>query len=182
MSLRLSLSVAAPYEFVSRYDSAIDMGPTPEPGEAPTRADGESDESFQRRADEWAAPVKAWLKPLRVARETGDYAAILKPGGTPTRIKLRQVTASMWARLDGYTDRLNETRAQQLIFRAGVMGVTGDVPAEIYGVMAPAKDPEFPDLGDIMSPAFVDAFTGQERVIFEVASHLLEVRRKPPGN
>ena len=89
MSLKLSTSVAESYAFISRYDDAINLGPEPDLGPAPERADGESDESFKARADAWAAPLRAWERPLNVARETGDYGPVTLPGVRPLLFKLR---------------------------------------------------------------------------------------------
>ena len=175
MSLKLSTSVTESYAFISRYDDAISLGPEPDLGPAPERADGESDEAFKARADAWAAP-------LNVARETGDYSPVTTSGIRPLFFKLRPVTVSQWGRLDAYLDRLPQSAQLQLVFRCAVIGLDGEVPmAALDKSMSRAVDKAFPDLGLIMPECFVDLFARHERVISEVAFHVYSLRR-PPGN
>ncbi len=182
MSLKLSASVAEPYGFISRHDSAINIGPMPDPGEMPARLDGEKDDAYRARLEAWRAPLVEWRRPLDVARETGDYAPILVDGAKPTKFRLRQIPASLWAKLDGYTAHLPDTQHAQLIFRVAVVGLDGDIPMEAMDKKyARAVDKAFADLGPIQPEAFVDLFTGAEKVIDEIAVHVSE-RRRPSGN
>lgn len=178
MSLKLYTSIASDYAFISRFDSAIDLGPTPDVGEPPTRLDGESDAAFRARAEVWAAPVREWERPLTLARETGDYTKILKPGEAPTIFKLRQLTASTWAKIDRYVDGLSDRERAQLVVRCAVVGVEGLPLDKAHG---PAVDKARPDLGPIRTEAFIDLFTGHDSTIVEIASHAYD-RRKSPGN
>ena len=182
MSLKLSTSVTESYAFISRYDDAISLGPEPDLGPAPERTDGESDESLKARAEAWAAPLKAWERPLNVARETGDYSPVTTSGIRPLFFKLRPVTVSQWGRLDAYLDRLPQSAQLQLVFRCAVIGLDGEVPMPALDKsMSRAVDKAFPDLGPIMPECFVDLFARHERVISEVAFHVYSLRR-PPGN
>jgi hypothetical protein len=182
VSLKLSISVAEPYGFISRFDSAITLPPPPDPGPPPERLDGEDDAAFKARADVWAAPINEWRRPLDVARETGDYAPILRADAKPTIFRLRQIVASRWAALDRYTAALANTEHAQLLFRVGVVGLDGDFPVMLLDrKYDPARDPRFEDLGPIRPECFVDAFTGAEKVIDEIARHLV-AHRHAPGN
>lgn len=182
MSLKLSTSVAEVYGFISRHDSAINLPPPPEVGPMPERLDGEDDAAFKARADIWAAPINEWRRPLDVARETGDYAPILRPEVKPLIFRLRQITASRWAALDRYVAPLSNMEHAQLLFRLGVAGLDGDVPTHLYDKRyAEARDPRFEDLGAIRPECFVDAFTGHEKIIEEIARHLI-AHRHAPGN
>jgi hypothetical protein len=182
VSLKLSISVAEPYGFISRFDSACSHPPPPDVGKRPAQLDGESDADYQARLDTWSAPINEWRRPLDVARETGDYAPILHVGAKPTIFRLRQITASRWAALDRYTAALANTEHAQLLFRVGVVGLDGDFPVMLLDrKYDPARDPRFEDLGPIRPECFVDAFTGHERIIEEIAFHLV-AHRHAPGN
>lgn len=182
VSIKLSTSVAEPYGFISRHDSAISLGPMPDLGPQPVRAEGESDEAFKLRAEAWAAPIREWRRPLDVARETGDYTPILVDGAKPTKFRIRQIPASLWAKIDGHTAHLPDTQHAQLIFRVAVVGLDGEFPIEAMDKRyARAVDKAFADLGPIQPEAFVDLFTGAEKVIEEIAVHVID-RRKPSGN
>ncbi len=180
--IKLSASVAETFGFISRHDSAINLAPVPDVGMPPERGEGETVEAFKARFEAWRAPLTEWRRPLDVARETGDYTPILVEGARPTIFRLRQVPASLWAKLDGYTAGMHETQHAQLIFRVAVVGLDGEVPmAALDKKLAKAVDKAFADLGPIQPEAFVDLFTGHEEVIQEVATHVAQ-GRKPPGN
>lgn len=182
MSLKLHTSVAEVYGFISRFDTALTIGPEPEIGDPPTRREGEDDVAFKARADEWARPYVEWERPLKVARETGNYAPITNAEIKPMWFKLRQVPASLWAKYDRHADGMSNAQRAQLIFRLAVVGLDGDVPMQAYDKsMAPTVDRTFADLGPIRPEAFVDLFTGQEAVIVEIAAHVRD-RRHAPGN
>jgi hypothetical protein len=180
--IKLSASVAEPYGFISRHDSALNLGPVPDVGPFPVRADDESPEAFKARAEAWGAPIREWRRPLDVARETGDYTPILVEGARATVFRIRQIPASLWAKLDGYTAGMHETQHAQLIVRVAVIGLDGEVPiAALDKKYAKAVDKAFADLGPIQPEAFVDLLTGNEDVIQEIATHVVQ-GRKPPGN
>lgn len=182
MSLKLYTSAAAPYGFISRFDSALTIGPEPDVSNPPERRDGESDAAYKARVDVWAAPYVEWERPLKLARETGNYAPITAGNVQPLWFKLRQVPASLWAKYDRHADGMSNAQRAQLIFRIAVIGLDGDVPVEAYDkAMAPAVDRAFPDLGPIKPEAFVDLFTGHEMTIIEIAAHVRD-RRHAPGN
>lgn len=184
--IKLALSLTEPYRVISRYDSAIDLPPEPN-DPMPQRADGESDEAFEARAKAWAAPIREWGKPLRVARETGDYSAILKAGETPTVFVVRQISATEWLTLDGAlgrveakaTGRTEAARAMgHLLVRYAVLRLEG---APVAAMFPPVVDPAFPELGPIQPTAFVDLFTGSERILMEIAEVVGERRHTPPN-
>lgn len=182
VSLKLATSVAEVYGFISRHDSAINLPPPPEVGPPPVQLDGEDAAAFKARADAWAAPINAWRRPLDVARETGDYGPILRADVRPMIFRLRQIPASKWAALDRYVAPMSNAEHAQLIFRVGVINLDGEVPIQLLDAkFAPARDPRFEDLGAIRPECFVDFFTGHERVIDEIARHLI-AHRHAPGN
>lgn len=180
MSVKLALTLAEPYRVISRYDSAINLPPEPAIGPRPDRKDGESDEEFRARAEAWAAPLREWGKPLRVARETGDYKPILKDGEQPTIFVLRQITATEWTAIDSALARVDGSRAAMLLLaRIGVLRLEGDAPTAAN--LAPEVDAAFPELGKIQPPKFVDLFTGTERILLELAEVIVDRRHTPPN-
>lgn len=182
MSLKLHTSVADTYGFISRYDSAMTLGPEPELTDPPERKPGESDADYKARADAWAAPYVEWERPLKLARETGNYTPITAPDVKPLWFKLRQVPASLWAKYDRHAEGLSNAQRAQLIFRIAVVGLDGDVPMEAYDKkVAPAVDRTMSDLGPIRPEAFVDLFTGHEHTIIEIAAHVRDRRHAPPN-
>lgn len=207
--IKLALSLTEPYRVISRYDSAIDLPPEPN-DPMPQRTDGESDEAFEARAKAWAAPIREWGKPLRTARETGDYSAILKAGETPSAFIVRQVTATEWAKIDAASGRLQARIYNEVVQAQYVAGMPDEMIAEMmrdasrrfaralghllvrYAVegienapaaatFARAEDPAFPELGPIQPTAFVDLFTGSERILMEIAEVVGERRHTPPN-
>ena len=184
--IKLALSLAEPYKLISQYDSAIDLPPEPN-APMPRRAEGESDEAFKARAEAWAAPIREWGKPLRTARETGDYSAILKPGEVPTLFVIRQITSSEWLKLDAATARIIAKAggedagraAAYLLVRYAVLRLEGSAPPA--AALTPAVDADHPELGAIQPAAFIDLFTGNDRIILEIASVVGERRHTPPN-
>ena len=187
--IKLALSLAEPYKLISRYDSAINLGPEPKLPPPPERAADENLEAFEARAQAWAAPAREWGKPLRVARQTGDYSAILKPGETPTIFVVRQIPASEWLKLDAAIAKVEAQHADQpetlmrasfyMICRYAVIRVEGAAPPE--ATMAAAVDPDFPEIGPIQPVAFADLFTGNDRILREIAEVVVERRHTPPN-
>lgn len=183
MSLKLHTSLTEAYGFISRFDSAITLGPEPELGQPPPRLEGETAEAYRVRFDAWSAPYTEWERPLNLARATGNYTPITAPDVRPLWFRLRQIPMSMWAKIDRYTDGgMSDRERACLFFRVAVVGLDGDVPPMAHDKsMGPAVDKAYPDLGPIRTEAFVDLFTGHEAVVIEVATHVYE-RRKAPGN
>ncbi len=184
--IKLALSLTEPYRVISRYDSAINLPPEPD-APMPQRLDGESDDAFKARAEAWAAPIRAWGKPLRTARETGDYSALLVPGEVPTVFVVRQISATQWRALDAAIGRIDTLAANRtdaartaghLLVRYAVVQLEG---APASAVFAPELDADFPALGPIQPPAFVDLFTGHERILMEIAEVIGERRYTPPN-
>lgn len=184
--IKLALSLAEPYRLISRYDTAIDLPPEPS-APMPRRHADESDDAFKARAEAWAAPIREWGKPLRTARETGDYAAILKPGETPTYFVIRQISASEWLKLDAALGRVrakaddaeDAARASgYLLVRFAVLRLENVPPA---AALTPAVDAEHAELGPIQPAAFVDLFTGNDRILMEIAEIVGERRHTPPN-
>ncbi len=184
--IKLALSLAEPYRLISQHDTALDLPPEPT-APMPRQAADESDEAFAVRAKAWAEPIRAWGKPLRTARETGDYSALLKPGETPTIFVIRQISASEWLRLDAALGRVrakaddaeDAARASgYLLVRYAVLRLENAPPAATLPL---AVDPDHPELGPIQPVAFVDLFTGNDRILMEIAAVVGERRHTPPN-
>lgn len=184
--IKLALSLTEPYRVISRYDSAINLPPEPD-APMPRQADGESDDAYKLRAEAWAAPIREWGKPLRTARETGDYSALLVPGEAPTVFVVRQISATQWRTLDAEIGRVeaqaaNRTDAARaagyLLVRYAVIRLEGAPPSATFALEV---DKDHAVLGPIQPTAFVDVFTGNERILMEIASVIGERRHTPPN-
>ncbi len=184
--IKLALSLTEPYRVISRYDSAISMPPEPD-APMPRQADGELDDAFKLRAEAWAAPIREWGKPLRTARETGDYSALLVPGEVPTVFVVRQISATQWRVLDAELGRVeaqaahgtDATRAAaHLLLRYAVIRLEGAPPSATFALEV---DKDHAVLGPIQPTAFVDVLTGNERILMEIVSVIGERRHTPPN-
>lgn len=184
--IKLALSLTEPYRVISRYDSAINLPPEPD-APMPERIDGEGDDAFKVRAEAWAAPIREWGKPIRTARETGDYSALLVPGEVPTVFVVRQISATQWRALDAElgrveaqaANRIDATRAAaHLLLRYAVIRLEGAPAAATF---APEVDKDHAVLGPIQPTAFVDLFTGNDRILMEIVQVIGERRHTPPN-
>lgn len=177
--IKLALSLTEPYRVISRYDSAIDLPPEPADVPMPDRLDDESAEDYGKRLLAWSAPVREWLRPIRVARETGDYTPILKAGELPTVFVVRQISATEWVALENAMGRLEGNRAKfHLVCRYAVLRMEGAPAAANF---APEPDKAFPELGPILPTRWVDLFTGAEKILMEIAEIVVERRTASPN-
>lgn len=122
MALTILPSRVGPYEVISRYDNDLAVP------EAPTRAADEDDAAWKLRVDAFNAALAAFIRDLSVARETGDYAAVIKPGGQPTRFQMRQIPGDRWQVLHRVGARLSATERASLIVRVAMTGATNWIP------------------------------------------------------
>lgn len=157
------------FELISRLDEDI---PGPVLPERPVPLAGESVEDFEARAKVFADAaeqiVEAWRRDMRAARETGDYAAVLRPNANPTIFVCRQIPDETWRAYLEHADRedLSSLRRSALLVRIALVEVKGPwLPG--FRVPKPAAHTTrdratgaviFTDLGDIAPPSLVSSF------------------------
>lgn len=105
-------SVAGDYRLVSQYDPAL---------ETPHRLEDESDEAWKER---W----EAWEHKLGVARDTGVWDPLLKPGQQPTYFRVRQIPGPVFRTLDRVILPLAMAERCALIVRVALVGIENGPP------------------------------------------------------
>lgn len=114
------------YDIISSYEPDLDRP------EIPDRLDNESDEDYRRRVQEALLPFN---RRLVVARETGDWSAVLKPGANPTKFRVRRIPGRRWEAFDTFIQAANLTdfgRASLLI-RMAIVSIDQWVPGFVIG-------------------------------------------------
>lgn len=122
MALTIVPSRVGTYEVISRYDNDLAVP------EAPVRGVGEDDESWKPRAKAYAAELDAFMRQLAAARETGDYAAVLKPGAQPTRFEMRQIPGDRWQTMLRVARGFSDIERASLIVRCALTGASNWIP------------------------------------------------------
>jgi hypothetical protein len=100
-------SLVREYDLVWSQDPALD---------APVREHEESD-------DAWNERNAAWEKRLNVARETGDWSGVLKPGQQPTVFQCRRIRTDYWRRLQAEFGESGVIEATLTAVRLAVYGI-----------------------------------------------------------
>jgi hypothetical protein len=106
-------SLQKPFDLVSALDQALDR---------PERGDAQSD------AD-WEAVEKGWEERLRVARETGQWADLIRPGHAPTTFTVKPLAGSVLRLLqdDINAGRIGGQEAHGLVVRLCLQSI-GNAP------------------------------------------------------
>lgn len=173
---------AGSYEVISSYDDAIDRP------ELPARDEGESDQDYRARCDKLFA---AFRRAISVARETGDWAPVLRPGVEPTRFVLRRIPGRQWLVWDDVAADLTEQRRAALLVRMALV----DVRPQLSPTFAATPRVEHLDangrptgLGLIGPDSIIDAFFDSlpggvaVEVIVDLGLTILQHRRISSGN
>lgn len=105
-------SVAGEFRLVSQYDPALDV---------PVRREGEQDGDWEKRS-------KAWEHKLGVARETGLWDSLLKPGQQPTYFRVRQIPGPIFRMLDRVISPLAMAERCALVLRVALVGIENGPP------------------------------------------------------
>lgn len=174
--IKLPPSLVGTYDLIYSSDDALDR---PADSDQPELADGETAAAFRARYELWAGPYVEWERKLKVARETGDWTALLIPGQEPTRFKIRQVPAEVWTKVDSVAkaEGWSNTERVAWLFRLFVVDVT-NVPADRGWRMTRTRHPK---LGDVAGVELVNLFTGVELVMVEIVEAAAERRSSLPG-
>lgn len=101
-------SNAQSYSLVYSRDPALDWPVRVEP------SDEEGDKA-------WKARLADWHQKLSVARSTGDWSPLLKPGQKPTIFHFRQVPGDVWGALQRVMDGLSHLERCALMIRAALV-------------------------------------------------------------
>lgn len=122
---------------MSSYDGDLDM-----PAE-PARAEGESAESYEAGlAAHRAGPLADFTRRLVIARETGDWSLVLRPGANPTRFTVRQIPGRQWSQWDRVADGLSQLERACLLLRMALVSATNFVPGFKVGTPVHHTDEE----------------------------------------
>ena len=100
-------TLARDYDLISSLDPALD---------APERAGGEDETEWKERFD-------AWNDRLRIARENGDWSALLRDGMKPTLFRCRHVPGDKWAMRDRVLAGMGVDEYMGHVVRLAVVGV-----------------------------------------------------------
>jgi len=99
----------------------------------------------------YAAAMAAFADKLRVARDTGNYAPVLRPGSVPTVFTFRPVRGKLLTRL--LDARRADGQAIGAIERLGLMVRIGFARVENDGGLVTSlrrdRDPDYPGLGEM---------------------------------
>jgi hypothetical protein len=106
-------SLQRDYTLCSEYDSALDLP------EVADLAEDASEESIAARN----AAIEERARRLRVARERGEWATIIKPGGKPTLFHFRHIPGSALDWWHGKSEQLGTIAGYALLFRLALKGV-----------------------------------------------------------
>jgi hypothetical protein len=120
---------------------------------------------------------KRWQHRVDVARETGDWAPVLKPGQQPTRFVVRRIPGTTWRKIEdriGFAS-IGAMEGMSLVLRAALKGVEnfGDFKvthADEDGIGSIAKA-DVIDLLDAVDPD----------IVAELGFQVLSRQRSTPG-
>lgn len=113
------------------------------------------DPAFVHPPDDATADQKAeWSHKIRVARETGDWSPIVKPGEMPTKFVMMPIAGNVVRRIidQALSDKIGTAQMHQLAFRAAVIEVVNldgakvkRVETDNYGMLATSEITDFLD-------------------------------------
>ncbi len=155
------------FALVVSLDDALD---------SPVRDQDETDETFDGR-------LKEWFRRMNGARETGNWAPLLKPGKTPTLFWCRQVPGSVWRAFDRIRLELGELEASALVLQMHLIRIENGAPNhKLERVTHVDRDNRETGIGPVVSRETIDLLdTLDPRIVTELG-HCLWFRRHPSGN
>jgi hypothetical protein len=145
-------SLTSDYAFVSSLDPALDAPP-------PDATDDERER---------------WAHKITVARESGNYAEVLKKDHRPTLFRLRTVDGPTWRRLIDRIGSLGHATAFALVVRAALRSVENLGDARV-------THRDEPDVGSIADESIIATLDSVDpAVVNELATHVIEHQNRVP--
>jgi hypothetical protein len=123
--------------------------------------------------------MQAYVNALRVARETGDWQAILSARGEPTRFRFRQIAGDVARKLTDIarTGKASETNA--LVFRCALLEIVG---ANGFPNFKTAVDRDYVSLGPIAPVAVTNLLDAvSPEIVNELAACVVSRINLPPS-
>ncbi len=148
--------------------------------ERPTRNEGEADEAWQKRLEEWH-------RALVQARQTGDWSALIKPGAEPTRFRCRQVPGSVWRQVPRVLAEMGADEQFALLFRLAVTEIIHGPPNhKLRFAEHVDRDGHPTGLGQVLTNDTIDLLDRVEvaglrrgAIVSEIGSAIWEQRSAP---
>lgn len=184
MALALLNSRVGNYELVSRHDADLAFP------EAPTRAAGEADDAWAARLADYAQALERFVRELEVARETGDYAAVTKPGAQLTRFVCRTLPGEAWQAFKRVGQGLNTIECAALLVRMSLVDAVNWIHGFTVGRLVEHVGPDGKPtgLGKVASVEVVRAFYARasgddaDDILLDLGEQIVQHRRRHPGN
>ena len=120
---------------------------------------------------------KAWEHRLTVARETGDWASVLKPGQQPTRFLVRRIAGTTWRRIEDRlaAGSLGLSTAPALVLRAALKSIENLGEFEVTHA-------DEPGIGSIAKADVIDRLDAiAPDIVAELGLQVLNRQRSTPG-
>ncbi len=178
-------SIVGPYDLISTYDPSLAW---PVPFE---RDEGESDGDYEARLKRDFVPKRdEFARLLLVARETGNFAALIKDGDAPTRFRVRQMPPSVWVQWDRVVAKLSPLERAALAIRCVLLGAEGWTPGFAVGrsVVHLDLDGKPSGLGEVAPFDVISSFYAvknghdADELIIDLGGQVLHRRGSASGN
>jgi hypothetical protein len=118
-------SLARDVRLVWSGDTALDA---PVRRDSAARLPDESEDDHKEREEAWGKVLRAWWDRLRIARETGDWEPLLKPGEQPTWFVMRWIPGDLWRQVPRVTGEMALPEQLALVVRLGLVGIENAPP------------------------------------------------------
>lgn len=180
-----AVSVLTDYALVYSEDPALTLAARPPP---PDALPDDTEDTYRPRVEAWQKAIDEIVTANRAlferAMETGEWAAITKPGETPTVFRVRIVPGSTWAAYERILrdDKLGDREAQQLAFRLAVTTIDNAPGVPLAKAEHVDRRGVATGLGVILTAATVDAIdTVSRKIVAEVGTLVRRQRGGPQG-
>ena len=177
------VSLTTDYRLVFSDDPALTLAPRPAP---PDAAPDDTDESYAAKLTAWAEARDAVVASNRAlhdrAMETGDWAAITRPGETPTVFHVRNVPGAQWAAFERLVkiEPLGDRERSSLAFRLAVIGIDNADGIPLMKTEHTDRQGRRSGLGEILTAATTDALDRVTKVIVMELGALVQRQRGGP--